>query len=395
MTMPLADYPRVRKWLLRALAAAGVVAAIFVLRATVFAPEPIPVRVVEVARGRVEATVTNSRAGTVRARRRARLSPEAGGRVVELPFREGERVGAGDVVLRLDASTQRAQLAVAERELRAARARREEACLGARRAAREAQRVGRLSRDGIVSTDLLDQVESAREAAAAACAAAGAGAESATARRDLARAEADKTVLRAPFAGVVAELAVEVGEWTTPSPPALPVPPVIDLLDPSSLYVSAPLDEVDAARLRPAQPVRVTLDPYPGRSFPGRLVRVAPYVLDVEAQNRTVDVEVELAPGSLPRQGLLPGTSADVEVILETREQALRVPTTALIEGNRVLVVEAGRLVERRVGVGLRNWDWTEVVSGLRGGERIVASLEQAEVEAGARVVVEEEPPEP
>ncbi|HJQ84514.1 MAG TPA: hypothetical protein VKA21_10585, partial [Candidatus Binatia bacterium] len=90
-----------RRWGLRAAVLLAVVAAVFVLRATVFRPDPIPVQVERAVRGRVEQTVTNSRAGTVKARRRAKLSPQEGGRVVALPKRKGAPVKAGDVVLEL------------------------------------------------------------------------------------------------------------------------------------------------------------------------------------------------------------------------------------------------------------------------------------------------------
>jgi len=93
----------------------AVVLAIAIARVTVLAPDPVPVEVVTVAPGRVEQTVTNSRAGTVRTRRRAKLSPEVGGRVVAIPHREGQRVRAGDVVLELDGELQRAKVDVAAR----------------------------------------------------------------------------------------------------------------------------------------------------------------------------------------------------------------------------------------------------------------------------------------
>jgi HlyD family secretion protein len=349
------------------------------------------VTVVEAAAGRVEETVTNSRAGTVRARRRARMSPEIGGRIVEIPHREGERVEPGEVVLRLEDDVYRARLGLAERDLDSAAAERERACVAALRAGRERQRIGQLAADGIASTAQLDQVASQAEAAAAACRAAEAGVERGRAAVELAATELSKTVLRAPFAGVVADLEVELGEWTTPSPPALPVPPVLDLIDLSSLYVSAPMDEVDSARIAPDQPVRVTVDSHRDRSFDGRVARVAPYVLDVQEQNRTVEVEVELAePGTSAI--LLPGTSADVEIILEAREGALRVPASALLEGDRVLVLEDGLLAERRLEVGLRNWDFVEVVSGLAAGDRVVTSLDRPEVVAGARATVAQAP---
>ncbi|HXT21787.1 MAG TPA: biotin/lipoyl-binding protein, partial [Thermoanaerobaculia bacterium] len=123
--------PRRRRWLRLAILVVGLIVGLTVTRRTVFAPKPVEVVVARVERGRVEETVTNSRAGTVKARRRAQLSPDVGGRVVELPFREGDRVPAGALVLRLDDSVVRAQLAVAERDLAAAQAQSRQACLAA------------------------------------------------------------------------------------------------------------------------------------------------------------------------------------------------------------------------------------------------------------------------
>ena len=118
----------------------------------------------------------------------------------------------------------------------------------------------------------------------AACTALGAEIKSASATLRAAEAELAKTVIRAPFAGVVAEVRTEVGEWITPSPPLLTAPSVVDLIDPTSLYVSAPMDEVDSGRIRVGQSAKVTVDSHPGQTFRGRVVRVAPYVLDVELQ---------------------------------------------------------------------------------------------------------------
>lgn len=379
------------RWLARAAGLVALAAVGYLLWSSFMRSRPVPVTVVEAAPGRVEETVTNSRAGTVEARRRARMSPEIGGRVVELPFREGERVAAGAVLLRLEDDVHRARRALAGREVESAAAEKERACVAAERAARERERIGRLAADGIASADQLDAVASQAEASAAACRAAEAGAARARAAAELADAELAKTTLTAPFGGILAELAVELGEWVTPSPPAMPIPPVLDLIEVSSLHVSAPMDEVDSARIAPGQSARVTVDSHRERSFAGRVARVAPYVLDVQEQNRTVEIEVELTePGVADL--LLPGTSADVEVILEARDGVLRVPASALLEGDRVLVLEDGTLAERRLAVGLRNWDFVEVISGLAAGARVVTSLDRAEVVAGARAVAAQAP---
>ena len=322
-----------RKWLLWSLAA--VVVGGILLRATLLAPERILVKAVRVEWGPVAFTITNTKAGTIRARRRSQLSSETGGRVVEIARREGDQVKKGDPLLRLNDATQRAQLLLAREDLRAAEAQRREACIARDLARRELERKRKLAEKRIVSADVLDQIESAYQAASASCNAVGARVEKARAQITVAEVELEKVVMRAPYDGVIAEVAVEVGEWITPSPPMLTAPAVIDVIDPSSLYVSAPMDEVDSAAIRAGQRSKVTIDSYPNREFLGEVVRVAPYVLDVEAQNRTVEIEVELDDKELA-SSLLPGTSADVEVILDARDRALRIPTSTLLEGNRV-----------------------------------------------------------
>ncbi len=356
------------------------------LRLTVLRPDPVEVTVAEVTRGIVEDTVANTRAGTVKTRMRARLSPQMGGLVVELPARKGSRVERGDVVLRLEASVQQAQVRLAREEARAAGARAEDVCLGAELAARELARGRIMVADGILSAQQLDTLESAAQRSQAACAAARAALGQAQAAVALAQAQLELTVLRAPFSGVVADLTTEVGEWITPAPPGVPIPPVIDLLDPGSLYVSAPIDEVDSRRVRVGQAVRVTVDSVPGGSFPGRVVRMAPFVLDVLEQNRTVEIEVDFDdPTQL--SDVLPGTSADVEVIVAFREDVLRVPTAAVGDGGTVLVLDGGVLVARTVTPGVRNWQFTECRGGVSEGELVVTMRDSAAVKAGARAV--------
>ncbi len=372
----------------RGLVVAGLLAIAGLVAWRLLAPERVSVRVVVVERGAVEKTATNSRAGTVEARLRAKISPDQGGRVAELPHRRGDRVRRGDVLLRLDDALERGQVAVARRELAAAEAERERACLAASLAQRELERNRRLAEQQIVAADSIDRIDSGAREAEAVCASARAVRERAAAALALAETALDKRTVYAPFDGILAELSTEVGEWVTPAPPAVPVPPVLDLIDPTSIHLSLPMDEVDAASLLPGLPARATVDSRPGQTFPGRVARVAPYVLDLEAQNRTVEIEVELDDARLA-ESLLPGTSADVEVILETRRDTLRLPTACILSGDQVLVLEGERLVERRIERGLANWEFTEVRSGLVAGERVVAAIDRPEIRAGALVEVE------
>jgi HlyD family secretion protein len=376
-----------RKWLPTLLVLVVLVAV--ALRFTLLRPDPVAVRVATVERARVESTITNSKAGSVRARRRARLSAEAGGRIVEIRHREGDRVQAGEVLVRLDDASPRAQLQLAEAGLRAAQASANEACIARDRAARELSRKRSLAERKVISEDVLDALDSAHQAANASCAALRAEVERARANVVSAGANLAKYAIRAPFSGVIAEQDVELGEWVTPSPPLLKSPAAVDVLDPASLYVSAPMDEVDAGKIEVGQVAKVTVDSQPGKVFPGRVVRVSPYVLDVEAQNRTLEIEVEIDAAELQAL-LLPGTSADVEVVLEVREPVLRIPTAALLEGGRVLVPSNGSLEEREVQTGLKNWEYIEVLGGVELGQQVVVSLDRLEVQAGARIRIEE-----
>jgi HlyD family secretion protein len=371
------------KWLILALI---VVAAAVTLRMTVLVPGPVEVHVAPVVRGAVEDTVTNTRAGTVKVRRRAKLSPQLGGVVVELPHREGDSVPAGELLLRLDNRAQRADLELAERDVRAAAAQGDEACLAAELAEKELARVLSLHGSGIASDQSLDSLSTERDRSRAACAAARAMVERARARVAAARVQLDFTELRAPFAGTVAQLTTEVGEWITPSPPGVPIPPIIDLLDAASTYVSAPIDEVDAERVRVGLDARVTVDSRPGEAFGARVVRVASYVLDDLEQNRTVEIEVEFSEPEAAR-GILAGTSADVEVVLDRRDGVLRAPAAAVAEGGSVLVLAGGVLEARTVEVGLRNWQVVQILAGLVEGEQVVTSRPSTEVKAGARAV--------
>jgi HlyD family secretion protein len=353
-------------------------------------PRPVEVVLGQVDRGLVERTVSNTRAATVTACRRAKLAPPTGGQIARLLVREGDRVKQGEVLLELWSEDLRAQVRLAQDQLNAARARADQTCLAADLAEREASRARQLRDERFISAEALDKAVSQAKSQRAACSAARADIEQAKSGIAVAQASLSRQQLRAPFAGVVAEVTGELGEFTTPSPPGIPTPPAVDLIDDSCLYVTAPIDEVDAPAIRLEMPARISVDAFPGRKFDAHVRRIAPYVLDVEKQARTVDVEVEFND---PEQTgtLLVGYSADVEIVLDTKSGVLRVPTAAIQEGARVLVFGAeDRLEQRTIETGLSNWEYTEVINGLGEGDRVVLSLERPGVMAGAKAVPEQ-----
>lgn len=341
-------------------------------------PEPVSVTVTEVERGKVEKTVVNTRAGTVEACRRAKLSPSAGGQIASLPVREGEHVEHGQLLLELWNKDLTAQLALSRQEAASADASARARCIEAEQARREADRLQKLLGRKLVSEEQVDQAMSAAAAGDAACEAARASAAVSEARIGVTEATLEKTRLTAPFDGVVAEINGELSEYVTPSPIGIPTPPAIDLIDNRCFYLTAPIDEVDVADIRIGQEARVTLDAFGDRRFAGRVRRIADYVLDIEKQARTVDVEVEFSnPEDIAQ--LLAGYSADVEIILEVRPDTLRVPTEAVFDSNRVYVfLPDGKVVEtREVETGIANWDDTEILSGLDQGELVVTSVDR------------------
>lgn len=348
-------------------------------------PEPVEVELATVEPGTVEAIVSNTRAGTVKPCRRAKLSAPSGGQISRLLVKKGQRVKASQVLLELWDKDLQAQEQLAQEQLATAQTEAHQACVQADLAEKEAERARQLMESGFISAEGLDQKVSAAKVARAGCDAADSQIEQSSSRIAVARASLQRMVLRAPFTGIVADISGELGEYATPSPPGILTLPAIDLIDDSCMYVSAPIDEVDAANVKVGQLARITLDAIKGKTFAGKVRRIAPYVLEIEKQARTVEVEVEF--DQLPKiQNLLVGYSADVEIVYDSHSNVLRVPTQALLEGNRVLLYNKGTLEERTVTTGMGNWDKTEITAGLRAGDRIVLSLDRAGVKAGARV---------
>jgi HlyD family secretion protein len=352
-------------------------------------PKPVAVVLKDIERGLVESTISNTRAGTVEACQRTRLSTISGGRIELLTVKEGDRVSKGQLLMKLWNDDQQAQSAWLASQVATARKRVSEACVVATNSEREADRQSALRARGFVSGAREETARSEAIARRAGCEAAKADVAQTEARVSLSRVEQGRTVLYAPFAGTIAKIVGEVGEYSTPSPPGVPTPPAIDLIDDSCLYVKAPMDEVDAPRIAAGQPVRISLDALPRQTFPGKVRRVAPYVSAVEKQARTVDIEATFDDPAAPGK-LLVGYSADIEVILAVRENVIRIPSSALLAGGRALVAAAdGTLEERKLRTGLANWEFTEVLEGLTTGERVVTSLERAGVAAGAHYSVD------
>ncbi len=354
----------------------------------------IPIRLAVVEHGEIQQTVTNTRAGSLKACRRAGLSPSLGGNVARLPARDGKRVEKNEILLELWNQDLQARLQLARARLKSSRSLSRQSCIQAELAEREAARQAELLRRGLTSSETAERSNSQARSQRAACNAASANVQVAEAQLEVARAALEHSRLRAPFDGVVASVNAELGEYVSPAPVGIPSEAVIDLIDDRCHYIRAPMDEVDAPSIRVGQAARISIDAFPDRFFDGQVRRIADFVLDREKQARTVDIDVDISlPEGSPR--LLPGYTADVEVILAAHPDSLRIPSEALLQGQKVYRYDEddGSISEIPIRIGLSNWQYTEVLEGLEEGDRIVLDIDRDGLADGVRVRPEADKP--
>jgi len=378
--------PRIKfRWILLVIVLAG--AGVFAWQYT--RPKPISIVVKPVEKGSVEKTASNTRAGTVKACRRAKLSPGIGGQITKLLVKEGDRVEKGQLLLELWNKDLVEEARFARREADAMEARSKAACTRAEVAGRDAHRMEELFKTNSVSFEKKDRAVAESNAIQSECTAANVSVLMSRTRMEVIQANMERTRLIAPFNGVIAEINGELNEYVTPSPVGIPTPPAIDLVDNTCFYVAAPIDEVDAPLIRVGMAARISLDAFQDQHYGGRVRRVGVFVVDREKQARTVDVEVEFTNPS-DMETLLAGYSADVEILLEVHPNTLRIPTEAILDGNRVFVfrTDAGMILEKTIVPGISNWDFTEVLSGLENRDQVVVNVDQAGVKDGANAVI-------
>lgn len=352
-------------------------------------PKPISVTAATAAAGVVEKTVANTRAGTIKACRRAQLSPGSAGLISILNVQKGNLVQKGDLLMSLWNKDLMAEVELSRAESESAKANARGSCLTAEVAEREASRLLKIQKSGAVSEERVDRAVTDASARRASCDAAVASTKVSSSRLRLIRARLERTQLIAPFDGVVANVNGELSEYVTPSSSGIGGTSAVDLIDLSCFYVTAPIDEVDAPRVQLGQPARVTLDAFGNREFAGVVNRIAPFVVDLTAQARTVEIEVELT-NAADIEELLAGYSADVEVILDTRNVPVRVPSEAVLENQYVFVIADNVIEKRTISAGISNWGWTEILKGVASGESVVTSVDVVGLTDGVLATIDD-----
>ena len=374
-----------------------VVAAVAALAAWwwIAAGRPPEVRVAavrELAGGAAGGGAVLNASGYVTARRRATVSSEITGKVVEVRVEEGMTVEDGQTVARLDDEAYRAALRLAESELSAARSAVEETRSRLALAELTLERVGRLVRDGVSGQDELDRARTEVGALRARAAYEDEQAGVAVRQVELRRTELAKTVIRAPFAGVVISKDAQPGEMVSPvsAGGGFTRTGLCTIVDMRSLEIEVEVNESYIARVTPAQPVEARLDAYPDWRIPARVITTIPAA---DRQKATVLVRiafVELDPRILPDMGVKVSFLEERQAAEAARPaQRIFVPRAAL-RGADVVFVVAGERVERRaIRTGAVDGEEIEVLAGLRSGERVVVEGPE-DLADGARVRVRE-----
>lgn len=380
----------------------------------------IPVRVVPVRRGTVVSAITSTATGTVESERSVRMMSQIPGQIAAILVDEGYTVRQGDLMARLDDDEANAAHRLADAALRNALANQERAEVSLRvrgetadteitraaavleKAAADRARAEELFAAGIIPRSSLEGSEiEERLARSGHRAAMARGADREVARSEVAAAVAlvaqtqaalqvasvalARTRITAPFDGIVSSRQVQQGQTITPTTP------LFEIVDNDDLHVRATFDEVDIGVIKVGQEVRISMDSFPGRSFGGKVREISPTVSTSKQENRTVTVKILLPGGT---DDVRPGMSADAEILIGSRTDALYLPTDVIAaggsaaEGRRVLAVSGERAIERLVTTGLSNWDFTEILSGVSENEPVITTLDAEGLAPGVRVRV-------
>ncbi|MBU0902711.1 efflux RND transporter periplasmic adaptor subunit [Pseudomonas sp. MIL19] len=286
--------------------------------------------------------------GSLRPDESVMIRPEIAGRIAQLHFREGQRIEAGALLVSLDDSIARAELAQARANLNLAE--------------KNFQRAQMLFKRGASNAQALDEANAEQQAARASLA--------------LSQARLDKTRILAPYDGVLGLRAVSPGDYLSEGQDIVN----LEVLDPLKVDFRIPQKAVSQIRLK--QTIEISLDAYPGERFSGEIFAINPR-LDEAGRSQAIRAHISNSEGRLS-----PGQFVRVSVILAERPDALVIPEEAVMPvGERLLVnlVVEGKVELREVTLGKRLNGKVEVVSGLQGGETLISAGWQ-KVRAGSPV---------
>jgi len=384
-------------------------------------PKPVAVSIWTMKAREISETVSGVAMGFVEPNKRVFLQPEIAAGIKEIKVRRGERVKAGQALVVLDDTDFRDQIRSLDAALPFVEARLKQARAHAAQLRADYGRAQKVYDGGSLAGQQYELAKMALDVGEAELEAAQAAVSQARVSREVAFSSLRKTVVRAPFDGVVLDFNLEIGQvWgglavsslaggALPSasgrPEALPAtagaPALLsqiggasqaygrfELVDDSQLFVSLDIDENDFWRVKAGQAATLAVDALGKRKLEGTVAEVYPFISREMDQNRTARVKIRLRDEA--GAGVLPGMSANTEILISSRKDVLAAPTAAILvrpNGKFAYRVVNGALKETAVETGISNWEWTEVTSGLKPGEKIAVPPETARLTDGLRVV--------
>ena len=309
----------------------------------------VEVTAIKTATGLVESTVTTTNSGTVEAKDQAELAFGTQGRISKIYVSLGAKVRAGAFIAELE----NADLKSVYNE-----------------ALKDSERSAELFKNGLVSVANLDAANRGRA---------------------VARINLDKTIIKAPFDGMITAMNLKVGEFYSGASAASTGKKIdVQIIDLKTRVIKGEIDEVDLQKVKIGQNARVKIPAMKNQIIKAKLTKVVPFVSTVKDQDRTSQIELEI----IENQELIPvGASADVEIIVEEKTNAKILPASVLTgvgKKRAVFVVTDSKLIKKSVSVGTGNYDRVEILEGLKPTDLVVRPLEGIELTEGMKVKVKE-----
>ncbi|MBN1895436.1 efflux RND transporter periplasmic adaptor subunit [bacterium] len=339
-----------------------------------------------VEKGHFEIVVTAN--GTVEPIDRIQLKSKASGEIVELPVEQGDFVGKGDLIARLDQKDEKAAVAQAQADMDIAVADLEQA-------QKAYDRSEELYKQNLISEEEKDQIELNYATAKGRLV-------RATTTLERAKERFEESIVVAPLSGIILQKYVEEGQIIASGVSTVGGgSPIADIADMNSVYVKAGVDEIDIGKVKAGMEAIVIADAYPAETFRGNIIRISPEAR-VEQNVTLFDVTVEVAN---PQGKLKSGMNASIEIFIVKKEDALLVSAVALQttpvpeeneggmfgmsqngrqngsaqrakarlpQGEASVLVRNGNIYEsRQITIGLSNFQQIEILSGLKEGDVI------------------------
>jgi HlyD family secretion protein len=305
---------------------------IFTLVSTLSCSKKISVETVTVSKGFVETTVSTINSGTVEAKRQAELAFGTVGRISSIHLNAGAIVNEGTIIAQIENADLKAVYDEADKEY---------------------FRSLELFKNGLVSISNLDSAKRMKE---------------------VARINLEKTIIKAPFKGMITSLNLKVGEFYQ-NQSAVTNKPTVQIIDLEKRIVKGEIDEIDLNSVKNNQKARIKIPALKNKIFEGIVKKVVPFVSTAKDQDRTSQIELELTLGSEAETLSIPvGASADVEIITDKKENSLIIPTAYLhgVGNNKfVYKVNGNKLEKTPVTIGVGNYERSEIKTGIFLGDKI------------------------